>query len=60
MPKKNPRRTDKEWLDLIQECRSSGLSDKCWCQESPEHFIFYESHYVLLLITISVKQEEFF
>ena len=27
MPKKNPRRTDKEWLDLIQECRSSGLSD---------------------------------
>ena len=32
MPKKNPRRTDKEWLDLIQECRSSGLSDKCWCQ----------------------------
>ena len=33
MPKKNPRRTDKEWLDLIQECRSSGLSDKCWCQE---------------------------
>ena len=29
MPKKNPRRTDKEWLDLIQECRSSGLSDKC-------------------------------
>ena len=33
MPKRNPRRTDKEWLDLIQECRSSGLSDKCWCQE---------------------------
>ena len=31
MPKRNPRRTDKEWLDLIQECRSSGLSDKCWC-----------------------------
>ena len=27
MPKRNPRRTDKEWLDLIQECRSSGLSD---------------------------------
>ena len=29
MPKKNPRRTDKEWLNLIQEYRSSGLSDKC-------------------------------
>lgn len=37
MPKKNPRRTDKEWLDLIQECRSSGLSDKCWCQEHHIH-----------------------
>ena len=35
--KKNPRRTDKEWLDLIQECRSSGLSDKCWCQEHHIH-----------------------
>ena len=37
MPKKNPRRTDKEWLDLIQECRSSGLSDNCWCQEHHIH-----------------------
>ena len=37
MLKKNPRRTDKEWLDLIQECRSSGLSDKCWCQEHHIH-----------------------
>ena len=37
MPKKNPRRTDKEWLNLIQECRSSGLSDKCWCQEHHIH-----------------------
>ena len=37
MPKRNPKRTDKEWLDLIQECRSSGLSDKCWCQEHHIH-----------------------
>ena len=37
MPKRNQRRTDKEWLDLIQECRSSGLSDKCWCQEHHIH-----------------------
>lgn len=37
MPKRNPRRTDKEWLDLIQECRSSGLFDKCWCQEHHIH-----------------------
>lgn len=24
--------TDQEWLGLIQECRSSGLSDKAWCE----------------------------
>jgi len=33
MNKRHPRRTDEEWLNLIQECRSSGLSDKCWCEE---------------------------
>ena len=37
MSKRNPRRTDKEWLDMIQECQSSGLSDKCWCQEHHIH-----------------------
>ena len=37
MAKRNPRRTDEEWLALIQECRSSGLSDKCWCQEHHIH-----------------------
>ena len=24
--------TDQEWLGLIRECRSSGLSDKAWCE----------------------------
>lgn len=24
---------DEKWLDLISECRSSGLSDKDWCME---------------------------
>lgn len=33
MTKRYPRRTDEEWMNLIQECRSSGLSDKCWCEE---------------------------
>ena len=33
MSKRHPRRTDEEWLSLIQECRSSGLSDKAWCEE---------------------------
>lgn len=35
--KKHPRRTDEEWMNLIQECRSSGLSDKCWCEEHHIH-----------------------
>lgn len=26
------RRTDKEWLELIQECRSSGYNDLEWCK----------------------------
>lgn len=25
-------RTDKEWLELIQECRSSGYNDFEWCK----------------------------
>lgn len=37
MTKRHPRRTDEEWLNLIQECRSSGLSDKCWCEEHHIH-----------------------
>lgn len=37
MTKRNPRRTDEEWMRLIQECRSSGLSDKCWCEEHHIH-----------------------
>lgn len=30
MPKKI--RSDQEWLELIQECRASGLSVRNWCQ----------------------------
>ncbi|MBP2660066.1 MAG: hypothetical protein H6Q69_3098 [Firmicutes bacterium] len=30
---RQPQRTDQEWLDLIQECRISGLSDKDWCEQ---------------------------
>ena len=30
--KKRNYRTDEEWLSLIQECRSSGLMDKQWCE----------------------------
>lgn len=33
MTTRNPRRSDEEWMNLIQECRTSGLSDKCWCED---------------------------
>lgn len=39
---RQPRRTDREWLDLIQECRTSGMSDKDWCeQHSIQRSSFY-------------------
>lgn len=28
------RRTEKDWFQLIQECRTSGLSDKEWCRQN--------------------------
>ena len=31
---RNKRRTDEEWLALIQECRSSGFSDHAWCKQN--------------------------
>ena len=31
--KRHPRRSDEEWLDIIHECRTSGLPDKTWCEE---------------------------
>ena len=37
-----PRRTDQEWLELIQECRTSGMSDKDWCDQ---HHIQRSSFY---------------
>lgn len=37
MTKRHPRRTDEEWMNLIQECRTSGLTDKEWCKEHKIH-----------------------
>ena len=37
MVQKRIRRTDQEWLDLIQECRTSGLTDKAWCEQQHIH-----------------------
>ena len=31
MVQKRSNRTDQEWMELIKECRSSGLTDKDWC-----------------------------
>lgn len=30
---RNAQRTEREWKDLIQECRTSGLGDKEWCEQ---------------------------
>ena len=37
MTKRHSRRTDEEWMELIQECRASGLTDKEWCREHQIH-----------------------
>lgn len=29
---RNAIRSDQEWLDLITECRQSGMTDKSWCE----------------------------
>ena len=31
--KRAPRRSMEEWLDLVTECRQSGLTDAAWCHE---------------------------
>lgn len=36
------RRSQDEWFQLIQECRSSGLSDRSWCEQ---HGILVSSFY---------------
>ncbi|MEG1145779.1 MAG: IS66 family insertion sequence element accessory protein TnpB [Clostridium sp.] len=30
---RNARKTDQEWMNLIQECRVSGFGDKDWCEQ---------------------------
>ena len=35
--KRQPRRTEQEWLDLIQECCTSGISKKDWCNQHQIH-----------------------
>ena len=42
--KRHPRRSDEEWLNIIKECRTSGLCDKAWCQDhgiQPSKFYYH-------------------
>ena len=38
----SPSRSDEEWFQIINECRSSGLSDSQWCKQHdiPESTFF--------------------
>ncbi len=38
--------TEQKWFDLIQEARSSGLSDKAWCLQNhvPSSTFYYHVH----------------
>ena len=38
------RHTDDEWMEIISECRNSGLSDSDWCQEHGiSKYTFYKA-----------------
>lgn len=42
--KRHPRRTDEEWLNIIQQCRTSGMADKHWCLDhgiQPSKFYYH-------------------
>ncbi len=38
------RKTNQEWLDIIQQCRTSGLSDRQWCIENDVNFSTFYYH----------------
>ena len=31
---RSSRRTDDQWMELVNTCRASGLSDKAWCDQN--------------------------
>ena len=37
-----PRRSQEEWIQLIMECRNSGMTDRTWCER---HGILVRSFY---------------
>lgn len=40
MVQRHPKRSDQEWMELIQECRTSGLTDKAWCERNHIQAVF--------------------
>ncbi len=44
MSKYSNRRSDSEWLQIIQKCRQSGMSDSSWCEQ---HDIYNHIHVLL-------------
>lgn len=67
--RRHPRRSDQEWVDLISECRTSGMTDKAWCEAhhiSTSKFYYHirrlrKKAYILpdnpLVTTFTEKQE---
>lgn len=51
---RKPQRIDQEWLDLIQECRASGISDKDWCDLQ----FGEEKHYICMAAIYAAYTEE--
>ena len=39
---RTPRRSQEEWIQLIMECRNSGMTDRTWCER---HGILVSSFY---------------
>ncbi len=59
MSKKQVKRTDEEWMNLIHECRASALSDKNWCEEHPisvSSFYYQVRRLLKMVCKISLKK----
>ena len=38
--KRAPRRSLDDWIELVTECRQSGLTDAAWCEAQGISFVF--------------------
>lgn len=60
MSSKRLHYSDEKWLDLISECRSSGLSDKDWCMEHQIGISTFYYHVKRLLCCLAHARRKFF